>query len=68
VTAATGPMPAPPASRNDPNYSTRRPIGNDADGNVVPSIGAFGSTRPVNGGSWAAATKLSDVTSNADYE
>src|SRR5262249_37680504 len=29
---------------------------------------AFASTKPVSGGSWAAATKLSDVTSNADYE
>ncbi len=55
-------------SRNDPSYSKTRPIGNDADGNVGPAIDAFGSSKPVNGGSWSTAARLSDVTTNPDYE
>ncbi len=54
-------------SRNDPNYSKMRPIGNDASGNVVPSVDAFGATKPANG-SWSTGARLSDVTTNADYE
>ncbi len=54
-------------SRNDPNYSKTRPIGNDASGNVVPSVDAFGSTKPASG-SWSAGARLSNVTTNADYE
>ena len=54
-------------SRNDPNYSKTRPIGNDTNGNVAPSLDAFGSTKPANG-SWSAGARLSDVTTNADYE
>ena len=54
-------------SRNDPNYSKMRPIGNDANGNVVSSLDAFGATKPASG-SWSTAARLSDVTTNADYE
>ena len=54
-------------SRNDPNYSKTRPIGNDTNGNVVPSLDAFGSTKPASG-SWGGGARLSDVTTNADYE
>ena len=54
-------------SRKDPNYSNTRPIGNDVNGNVVPSLDAFGATKPA-AGSWSTAARLSDVTTNADYE
>jgi hypothetical protein len=55
-------------SRNDPNYSKQRPIGNDADGNVGPSLDAFAASKAVNGGSWSTAARLSDVTTNPNYE
>ena len=31
-------------SRNDPAYSPARPVGNEADGTVVPSLDVFAST------------------------
>jgi hypothetical protein len=57
-------------SRNDPSYSLQRPIGNYANGNVVPSLDAYASTKPAGGGSWSGGAKLTDdrMTSNADYE
>jgi hypothetical protein len=55
-------------SHNDPNYSIARPVGNDASGNILPSLDAFASTRPASGGSWAGATRLSDTTTNPDFE
>ena len=55
-------------SRNDPTYSIARPIGNDAAGNVFPSLDAFASTKPASGGSWARARRLSDTTTNPNYE
>jgi hypothetical protein len=55
-------------SRNDPSYSKQRPIGNDASGNVGPSLDAFGASKPANGGSWSTSARLSDVSSNPNYE
>lgn len=54
-------------SRNDPTYSPARPIGNDADGNVVASLDVYGATKPANGGAWAT-TRVSDQTTNPNYE
>jgi hypothetical protein len=55
-------------SRNDPTYSPARPIGNDAAGNVVPSLDAYAATKPAADGAWSAPTRLSTVTSNPNYE
>jgi hypothetical protein len=55
-------------SRNDPNYSPARPIGNDANGVTGPSLDAYGAMSTTNGNSWSGATRLSATTSNPNYE
>jgi len=59
-------------TRNDVNNNAStfrvRPPGNDADGNVGASFDVYAATRPIDGGSWTSATRLSDVTSNGQYE
>jgi hypothetical protein len=59
-------------TRNDVNNDAStfriRPPGNDADGNVGPAYDVFAATRPISGGSWTSAVKLTDVQSNGNYE
>jgi hypothetical protein len=55
-------------SRNDPCYDPRRPIGNCADGSTDASLDAFGTSGSTSTLSWSPATKLSDVTSNPNWE
>jgi hypothetical protein len=55
-------------SRNDPAYSPQRPIGNAADGTVVPSLDVYATTSSNGGASWAGSTRLTDVTTNPNYE
>ena len=55
-------------SRNDRCYSPTRPVGNCADGSVVPSLDVYG-TRSTDGGTTIpAGTRISDVKSNPNYE
>jgi hypothetical protein len=54
-------------SRNDECYSVTRPIGNCADLTTVPSLDAFAAVSSNFGTSWAA-TRVSDVTTNPNYE
>ena len=54
-------------SRLDPSYSLVRPIGNRADGTVVPSLDVYTATSSkalVPG----AAVRLTDVTSNGNFD
>ena len=59
-------------TRNDVNNDATtmkvRPPGNDAAGNVGPSFDVYAATRPINGGSWSADVRLTDQTSNGQYE
>jgi hypothetical protein len=59
-------------SRNDLNNDAasfrQRPVGNDAAGNVAAALDVYAATRPLTGGSWTTATRLSDVTTNPNYE
>jgi hypothetical protein len=59
-------------SRNDVNNDAlsfrQRPVGNDASGNTGPALDVYAATRPAAGGTWTAATRMSDVTSNPNYE
>jgi hypothetical protein len=55
-------------SRNDPAYSPARPIGNEADGTVVPSLDVYASTSSDGGASWTPSVRVSDVTTNPNYE
>jgi hypothetical protein len=59
-------------SRNDQNNDAssfrQRPVGNDASDNVAPSLDVYAATRAVSGGSWTIAARMSDVTTNPNYE
>ena len=55
-------------SRNDACYSLVRPIGNCADGHTVPSLDVFGTSSANHGQTWAGSTRITDVTSNPNYE
>lgn len=59
-------------SRNDVNNDAssfrQRPVGNDAAGNSAPALDVYAATRPAVGGSWTTATRMSDVTTNPNYE
>src|SRR5438477_12679207 len=55
-------------SRNDPCYSPARPIGNCADLSTVPSLDAFGASGSTSTLTWSGATRLSDVSSNPNWE
>jgi hypothetical protein len=54
-------------SRNDACYSVTRPIGNCADRTTVPSLDAWAARSTNFGASWTA-TRVSDVTTNPNYE
>jgi len=55
-------------SRNDRCYSVTRPIGNCADRTTVPSLDVYGATSTNAGTAWTGKTRISDVTTNPNYE
>jgi hypothetical protein len=55
-------------SRNDPSYSPARPVGNDADGVTGPSLDVYAASSGDGGETWSAASRLTDVSSNPNYE
>jgi hypothetical protein len=55
-------------SRRDPCYSRTRPVGNCADRSVVPSLDVYASQSADGGTSIAPATRVTDVSSNPNYE
>jgi hypothetical protein len=55
-------------SRNDSCYSAARPIGNCADRTTVPSLDAWGAVSHDFGGTWPTISRISDVTTNPNYE
>lgn len=55
-------------SRNDPSYSPARPVGNDANGVTGPSLDVFAASSTDGGATWAAGARLTDVSSNPNYE
>jgi hypothetical protein len=55
-------------SRNDTCYSPTRPVGNCADRSVQASLDVYGTTSTDRGASFAPATRLTDVSSNPNYE
>jgi hypothetical protein len=55
-------------SRNDGAYSVTRPIGNMANGATTPSLDVYSSRSDDRGDSWGPAQRLTDVTSNPNYE
>lgn len=55
-------------SRNDPFYSPKRPIGNNAAGVTGPSLDAWAAKSTNGGVTWTSLTRLSTFTSNPNYE
>ncbi len=55
-------------SRLDPSYSPARPIGNDANGATGPSLDVWSAKSTNHGASWTNTSRLTDVTSNPNYE
>jgi hypothetical protein len=54
-------------SRLDPCYSPTRPIGNCADRSTVPSLDTWAARSADFGATWSAS-RVSDVTTNPNYE
>jgi hypothetical protein len=55
-------------SRNDPCYSPTRPVGNCANRSVVPSLDVYASRSADRGTTIAPSTRITDVTSNPNFE
>jgi hypothetical protein len=55
-------------SRNDPNYSAKRPVGNDALGNVGTSLEVFAARSTDSGTTWTAGVAITDTSTNPNYE
>jgi hypothetical protein len=55
-------------SRNDSCYSVTRPIGNCADRTTVPSLDVYGATSADAGATWTGKSRITDVSSNPNYE
>jgi hypothetical protein len=55
-------------SRRDPAYSPKRPVGNDASGATFRSLDVFASRSNDAGATWSAATRITAVASNPNYE
>ena len=55
-------------SRLDPAYSPTRPIGNYADGLTSASLDVYGTVSANFGVNWTAGSRLTNFTSNPNYE
>jgi hypothetical protein len=55
-------------SRLDPCYSVLRPIGNCANGTTVPSLDVFAAKSTDRGDTWTGKTRVTDVSTNPNYE
>jgi len=55
-------------SRLDACYSRARPIGNCDDRTAVPSLDVFGAQSTNGGASWGQHSRITNITSNPNYE
>jgi hypothetical protein len=55
-------------SRNDPCYSPLRPIGNCADRSTVQALDVYAARSDDFGATWTGHTRVTDYTSNPNYE
>jgi hypothetical protein len=55
-------------SHNDPCYSATRPIGNCADRSTDASLDVYATTSSDAGATWASPTRVTDVSTNPNYE
>jgi len=55
-------------SRNDPCRSVQLPIGNCPDRSTDASLDVYAATSTNNGGAWTGKTRVTDVSTNPNYE
>lgn len=55
-------------SRLDPAYSPMRPVGNDASGKTFASLDVWAAKSNDAGSTWTNKTRVTDFTSNPNYE
>jgi hypothetical protein len=55
-------------SRNDTCYDVTRPIGNCANRTTVPSLDVFAAKSTDRGATWTGKSRVTDVTTNPNYE
>ncbi|TML90614.1 MAG: exo-alpha-sialidase [Actinobacteria bacterium] len=55
-------------TRLDSCYSPMRPVGNCADGSTVAALDIFATSSQNAGATWSTAVRVTDVTSNGNYE
>jgi hypothetical protein len=55
-------------SRRDTCFDPRRPVGNCANRSTVPALDVFATTATTASLAWSTAVRVSDVTSNPNYE
>jgi len=55
-------------SRRDASYSPQRPVGNSSGGVTGPALDVFATKSADAGSSWSAATRVTDMSSNPNYE
>jgi hypothetical protein len=55
-------------SRNDGCYSVTRPIGNCENRTTVPSLDVYGASSGNRGTTWTGASRVTDVSTNPNYE
>jgi hypothetical protein len=55
-------------SRLDSCYSVSRPIGNCANGTTVPSLDVFAAKSTDRGATWTGKARVTDVSTNPNYE
>lgn len=55
-------------SRLDSCYSVLRPIGNCANGTTVPSLDVFAAKSTDRGATWTGKARVTDVSTNPNYE
>jgi hypothetical protein len=55
-------------SRNDTAYSAKRPIGNDASGNVTASLDVYATTSSNGGSTWTSPIRVTAASTSPNYE
>jgi hypothetical protein len=55
-------------SRNDSCYSVQRPIGNCANKSTVASLDVYAALSTDNGATWTGKTRVTDVSTNPNFE
>jgi len=55
-------------SRNDTAYSPKRPIGNDASGNVTAALDVYATTSSNSGSTWTTPVRVTAASTSPNFE